>query len=154
MPKEIEKKFLVIDNSFKKQARNSFFRQGYLSVDRDRTVRVRTYENKGFITIKGKTRSYTREEFEYEIPVAEAEEMLMNLCIKPIIEKIRYFTNYMGNEWVIDEFIGENSGLVVAEIELECEEQEFAIPEWLGREVTFDKRYANSNLILKPYSQW
>ena len=102
MPKEIENKFLVRDDSFKKHARHSFFRQGYLSIDIGRTVRVRTYENKGFLTIKGKALSFTREEFEYEIPAAEAEEMLEKLCIKPLIEKIRYFVDHAGNEWVID----------------------------------------------------
>ncbi len=154
MPKEIERKFLVIDDSFKKQARHSFFKQGYLSIERGRIVRVRTYENQGFITIKGNARSITLDEFEYEIPAAEAEEMLENLCIKPLIEKIRYFVDHAGNEWVIDEFKGENNGLVVAEIELGSEDQKFDKPDWLGEEVTSDRRYANSSLVLKPYSQW
>lgn len=154
MSKEIERKFLVKNDEYKAAASSFLFKQGYLSVDSGRTVRVRTYDNKGFITIKGKARSFTRDEFEYEIPANEADMMLENLCIRPLIEKIRHFVIYKGNEWVIDEFLGVNSGLVVAEIELKSEEQLFDKPEWLGEEVTFDRRYGNSHLVTKPYSQW
>jgi len=154
MPKEIERKFLVKNDQYKADAKSFLFKQGYLSLDSGRTVRVRTYNNKGFITIKGKAQSFTRDEFEYEIPVSDADIMLENLCIRPLIEKIRHFVNYKGNEWVVDEFLGANKGLVVAEIELKSEEQEFDKPEWLGEEVTFDRRYGNSHLVTKPYSQW
>lgn len=154
MPKEIERKFLVINDNYKTNAQAFFFKQGYLSVESGRTVRIRTYNNKGFITIKGKAQNFSRDEFEYEIPVEEADIMLNNLCIKPLIEKIRHFVMYKGNEWVIDEFFGVNKGLVVAEIELESEEQTFEKPEWLGQEVTLDRRYGNSHLVRKPYSEW
>ncbi len=154
MPKEIERKFLVINHNYKTDAQAFFFKQGYLSVESGRTVRIRTYNNKGFITIKGKAQNFSRDEFEYEIPVDEADIMLDNLCIKPLIEKIRHFVMYKGNEWVIDEFFGVNKGLVVAEIELESEEQTFEKPEWLGQEVTLDRRYGNSHLVRKPYSEW
>lgn len=151
---EIERKFLVTGEAYKETASPAVFRQGYLSVESGRTVRVRTYNRKGFITIKGKTDSFSRDEFEYEIPFEEAEAMLEKLCIKPLIEKTRYFLDYKGNEWVVDEFSGVNEGLVVAEIELESEEQVFDRPEWIGNEVTRDKRYANSNLVKNPYGEW
>lgn len=151
---EIERKFLVIDSQYKNNADSSVFRQGYLSVEADRTVRIRISEGKGFLTIKGKTKLCSREEYEYDIPVLDAEALLENLCIKPLIEKTRYFTTYEGNEWVVDEFSGENEGLVVAEIELEHENQHFKRPNWLGKEITSDPRYFNSNLILNPYRRW
>ena len=154
MPKEIERKFLVINDNYKADAQPYFFKQGYLSVETGRTVRIRTYNNKGFITIKGKAQNFSRDEFEYEIPVDEADIMLDNLCIKPLIEKVRHFVMYEGNEWVIDEFLGVNKGLVVAEIELRSEEQTFERPDWLGEEVTLDRRYGNSHLVSKPYSEW
>lgn len=154
MATEIERKFLVSSEDYKKDARSFLFKQGYLSVTTGRTVRIRTYDNKGVITIKGKRHSFTRDEFEYEIPVDEADIMLENLCIKPLIEKIRHFVFYEGNEWVIDEFLGVNKGLVVAEIELKSEDQTFEKPHWLGEEVTFDKRYGNSHLVSKPYCEW
>lgn len=154
MPVEIERKFLVKNNDYKIHAKPILFKQGYLSLESGRTVRVRTYDERGFITIKGKANSFTREEFEYEIPAGEADMMLDNLCIRPLIEKIRHFVVFEGNEWVIDEFLGENQGLVVAEIELKSEEQFFIKPDWLGDEVTLDRRYGNSHLVSKPYSQW
>lgn len=154
MPVEIERKFLVKNDDYKVHANPVLFKQGYLSVESGRTVRVRTYDGRGFITIKGKANSFTRDEFEYEIPACEAEMMLDNLCIRPLIEKIRHFVVFEGNEWVIDEFLGENQGLVVAEIELKSEEQFFIKPDWLGDEVTLDRRYGNSHLVRKPYSQW
>ena len=154
MPVEIERKFLVKNDDYKIHAARVLFKQGYLSVESGRTVRIRTYDNKGFITIKGKAHSFTRDEFEYEIPADEADMLLDNLCIRPLIEKIRHFIIYGGNEWVIDEFLGVNKGLVVAEIELESEEQLFEKPDWLGEEVTFDRRYGNSHLVRKPYSEW
>jgi CYTH domain-containing protein len=125
-----------------------------LCIETDRIVRVRSFDGKGFLTIKGKTNSCSREEYEYDIPPQDADTMLDNLCIKPIIEKIRYFLTYEGNKWVVDEFLGANEGLVVAEIELEHEEQIFKKPEWLGSEITSDSRYFNSNLVDNPYQSW
>lgn len=154
MAMEIERKFLVKNDQYKCLADSALFRQGYLSVETDRTVRVRTYNDKGFITIKGKTQSYSREEYEYSIPNEDANRMLDNLCIRPIIEKVRYFLIYEGYKWVVDEFLGINEGLVVAEIELESEQQTFKKPEWIGNEVTSDCRYFNSNLTKNPYKSW
>jgi len=151
---EIERKFLVKNNQYKTSADSALFRQGYLSIKTERTVRVRSYNGKGFLTIKGKTKSFSREEYEYDIPVQDAERMLDNLCIQPIIEKVRYFITYEGCKWVVDEFLGENIGLVVAEIELESEQQTFEKPEWIGNDVTSDSRYFNSNLVNNPYKEW
>ncbi|PYG89775.1 CYTH domain-containing protein [Ruminiclostridium sufflavum DSM 19573] len=154
MATEIEKKFLVTSDKFKRTKNKALFRQGYLSIDFERTVRVRSYDGQGFLTIKGKTRSCTREEFEYNIPVHEAERMLDKLCVRPIIEKIRYFLTYEGCKWIVDEFLGVNEGLITAEIELENEAQIFAKPEWVGNEITYDIRYFNSNLVENPYKSW
>lgn len=151
---EIEKKFLVKSNDYKNYANPVLFRQGYLNTSFERTVRVRRYSDKGFITIKGKTNSCTRAEYEYGIPAQDADNMLDNLCVQPIIEKVRYFLKYKGSEWVVDEFLGVNEGLVVAEIELSDEKESFEKPEWLGHEITSDVRYFNSNLVDNPYKTW
>ncbi len=127
-------------------------KQGYLNTDPDRNVRVRVYGTQGFLTVKGRTIGATRLEFEYEVPVEDAEEML-KLCHKPIIEKQRY-TTQLDLEWVIDEFEGDNTGLVVAEVELESETQAFELPQWTAEEVTADIRYYNSNLVENPYTTW
>jgi len=154
MAMEIERKYLVKNDQYKSSADSAVFRQGYLSVEAERTVRVRSYNGKGFLTIKGKTNSWSREEYEYDIPIQDAERMLDNLCIPPIIEKVRYFLTYADCKWEVDEFLGVNEGLVVAEIELESEQQIFEKPEWIGTEVTSDSRYFNSNLVNNPYKNW
>lgn len=154
MSMEIEKKFLVKSDEYKSSAVSVLFRQGYLSVDFERTVRVRSYNGKGFLTIKGKTQSCSREEYEFDIPIQDAERMLDNLCLRPIIEKVRYFITYEDCKWVVDEFLGENKHLVTAEIELESEQQTFKKPEWIGNEITSDCRYFNSNLVNNPYKDW
>ena len=151
---EIEKKFLLKGRDWEKLAEGTSYRQGYLSSVKERTVRVRTIDDKGFLTIKGISVGATRLEFEYEIPFNEANELLDELCEKPLIEKKRYKVNVSGNTWEIDDFFGENEGLVVAEIELEHEEQQFEKPEWVGEEVTGDPRYFNSNLIKEPFTKW
>lgn len=151
---EIEKKFLLAGNDWKQLAAGTAYRQGYLNSAKERTVRVRTIDVKGFMTVKGISVGATRLEFEYEIPFEDANALLDVLCEKPLIEKNRYKVDYKGFIWEIDEFFGENEGLIVAEIELESEEQEFDKPEWVGEEVTGDSRYFNSNLIKDPYSQW
>ncbi len=151
---EIEKKFLLTGTEWRQLAAGTAYRQGYLSSVKERTVRVRTIDDKGFLTIKGISVGAVRREFEYEIPVADANALLDELCEKPIIEKNRYKVEYGGFIWEIDEFFGENDGLVVAEIELESEDQRFDKPEWVGEEVSGDARYFNSNLIKHPYSQW
>jgi adenylate cyclase len=151
---EIERKFLLTGTSWKHLAPGTSYRQGYLNSTKERTVRVRTIDDKGFLTIKGISVGATRVEYEYEIPAVDAKKLLDDLCEKPIIEKSRYKITHAGFVWEIDEFFGENEGLVVAEIELESEDQTFAKPEWVGEEVTGDPRYFNSNLIKNPFTKW
>ncbi|MBM9511781.1 CYTH domain-containing protein [Desulfogranum marinum] len=151
---EIERKFLLVGEAWKKLAQGVRYRQGYLSTSKESTVRVRTIENTGYLTVKGKSTGATRSEFEYEIPVEDANTMLDQLCAKPLIEKKRYKIEYEGFTWEVDEFFGENQGLVVAEIELESEDQPYTKPEWVGAEVTQDQRYFNSNLARNPYCRW
>ena len=149
MALEIERKFLVIGNEWQLAA-GVKFSQGYLNRDKNRTIRVRIADNRGFLTIKGATNGATRTEFEYEIPIADAENLL-DLCERPIIQKIRYIFHYKGFKWEVDEFEGDNMGLVVAEIELQSEDQLFEQPSWVGKEVTDDPRYYNANLTQHPY---
>lgn len=151
---EIEKKFLLTGNAWKELAKGTAYRQGYLNSQKERTVRVRTIDDAGFLTVKGVSVGATRMEFEYDIPLDDAKTLLDELCEKPIIEKNRYKIEFGGFIWEVDEFFGENEGLVVAEIELESEDQEFEKPEWVGEEVTGDPRYYNSNLIKEPYTRW
>ncbi|MCX7747870.1 MAG: CYTH domain-containing protein [Clostridia bacterium] len=154
MGKEIERKFRVVSDSYKNNAQGILYKQGYLSNASERVVRIRVYNNKGYLTVKAAAVGAVRQEFEYEIPYHDAEEMLNHLCQKPIIEKHRYKIDYCGFTWEVDEFHGENEGLVVAEIELQDENQPFPHPSWLGEEVTHDYRYQNSNLITNPYTKW
>lgn len=149
---EIERKFLVTGNEWR-QGQGVKFSQGYLNRDKSRTVRVRLAGHQAFLTIKGISQGISRAEFEYEIPLNEAEQLL-KLADGPVIEKVRYVLIHQGDTWEIDEFYGENTGLIVAEIELADEAQSFAIPDWLGKEVTDDPRYFNSNLASYPYSLW
>ncbi|RFB80896.1 CYTH domain-containing protein [Methylovirgula sp. 4M-Z18] len=152
MALEIERKFLVVAEGWRGY-RGVDFRQNYLSTDPWRTVRVRIAGPKAFLTVKGKTEGLTKLEFEYEIPVDDAEQLML-LCQPAPIEKIRYRVPYEGFIWEVDVFHGINKGLIIAEIELDYETQPFAKPDWIGKEVTFDRRYSNSNLILNPYSRW
>lgn len=154
MGKEIERKFLLKDNSWRSLAQGTRYRQGYLSSTKERVVRVRTINEKGYLTIKGITSGATRTEYEYEIPAVEAEAMLDELCEKPLIEKNRYKIDHKGLTWEVDEFSGENQGLIVAEVELESEDQDFEKPEWVSEEVTDNPRYFNSNLAANPYTRW
>jgi adenylate cyclase len=151
---EIERKFLLIGTDWKDLATGISYRQGYLNSVKERTVRVRTIADKGFLTIKGVTVGATRVEYEYEIPHSDAQALLNELCEKPLIEKNRYKIAHQGFIWEVDEFFGENNGLVVAEIELESADQPFDKPYWVGEEVTGDPRYFNSSLIKKPYTEW
>lgn len=154
MAKEIERKFLVTGEAWRAMARGTRYRQGYLSTVKERTVRVRTIDDKGFLTVKGVSVGATRSEYEYEIPAADADEMLDDLCEKPIIEKDRYKIPIGDVTWEVDEFLGVNDGLIVAEIELLSEDQSFPKPDWIGDEVTGDPRYFNANLIARPFSTW
>lgn len=152
MATEIERKFLVSGDGWQAHAA-TYYCQGYLNRDKRCTVRVRIAGNHGYLTVKGLTTGASRAEFEYDIPLEDAKAMLA-LCDGPIVEKHRRVIAYAGHNWEVDEFLGDNSGLVVAEIELESEEQEFARPAWVGTEVTHDSRYYNSNLSVHPYKTW
>jgi len=154
MGQEIERKFLVKGDAWKAGAKGIVYRQGYLSSVKERVVRVRTIEDKGFLTVKGLTKGVSRSEFEYEIPVGDADAMLDHICEKPLIEKTRYKVPAGGLVFEVDEFFGENAGLVVAEVELEDEAQKIDLPGWVGAEVSGDPRYFNSNLVRHPYSKW
>ena len=156
MATEIERKFLVADTSAQAAWRGApgvAYRQGYLNRDKTRTVRVRTAGDAAFLTIKGVSVGATRAEFEYAIPLADAQALLA-LCDGPLIEKTRYVLVHQGTGWEVDVFAGDNAGLVVAEVELQSEAQAFAKPDWLGDEVTQDARYFNSNLASHPFARW
>lgn len=154
MSTETERKFLVTGTAWRSQAAGVSLRQGYLSSAKERVVRVRIAGERAFLTIKGLTRGVSRLEFEYPIPLADAGRLLDELCERPLVEKTRYTLQVNGHRWEIDEFHGENAGLVVAEIELADEGRSFTPPPWLGAEVSDDPRYFNSNLARHPYSRW
>ncbi|WP_152286153.1 CYTH domain-containing protein [Flavicella marina] len=156
MPLEIERKFLVINNSFQQNPeKKSHIIQGFLNSDKNRVVRIRTIDQQAYITIKGITskNGTTRYEWEKEIAFSEAKELL-NLCEKEPIEKFRYIIIHKNHTFEVDVFLGINEGLIVAEIELESENDEFEKPEWLGKEVTGIKKYYNSELSNTPYKTW
>lgn len=151
---EIERKFLVQGDAWKTLGEPVFFRQGYLSSQKERTVRVRIEGDRAVITIKGKSVGAVRGEWEYPIPVQDAAELLDGLCEQPLIEKYRRKITNGAHVWEVDEFLGANAGLVVAEIELRAEDEAFDQPEWIVDEVTDDARYYNSNLVRHPFSNW
>ncbi len=151
---EIERKFLVTSGAWKNVAHGTRLRQGYLASSQDATVRVRSTGAVGFLTVKGARTGITRREYEYEIPVAEADAMLDALCGRRIVEKTRYRVEHAGLVWEVDEFHGANAGLVLVEVELEREDQPFTKPDWVGREVSTDPRYANSALAVRPFRDW
>ena len=154
MGTEIERKFLVRGEAWRQPASSQTrFIQGYLSRDPARTVRVRLAGEQAFLTVKGASHGATRAEFEYAIPRAEAQHML-KLCAGPLIDKIRHVSKFAGMVWEVDEFLGANAGLVVAEIELQSESQPFERPAWLADEVTGDARYFNAQLAVKPFQSW
>lgn len=154
MGKETERKFLVTGTGYRKPAEATHYHQGFLSTRKERVVRVRIAGDDAYLTIKGITRGATRKEFEYPIPKDDALEMLEELCEKPAIEKLRYRIPDGEFIWEVDEFLGVNKGLVIAEIELDHEDQDFPRPPWIGREVTGDPKYYNSNLVSNPYTKW
>lgn len=162
MGTEIERKYLVNKKKWrshkaelKKQSLKygKKYCQGYIPTSNHTTVRVRIIGEQGYLTIKSKVIGYTRAEFEYPIPLDDAHQMLNNLCLQPLIEKIRYKIKYQNLIWEVDEFFGENQGLIIAEVELETENQQVELPDWIEREVC-DQKYFNCNLIKYPYSQW
>lgn len=155
MASEIERKFLVVNDSWRTVATHSIrMRQGYLSEGYERSVRVRTENDRGFINIKRSDDGIHRLEYEYEIPLHDAEEILERIALRPLIEKTRYLVEHEGFEWEIDVFEGENAGLVVAEVELPSVDVHLPLPDWTGREVSDDLRYYNVSLQRQPYSTW
>ncbi len=155
MATEIEHKYLVNTTSWKKitPQKSIAIKQGYLLTDPHKTIRIRTKGDAGYITIKGKAIGASRPEFEYEIPLNDAEELLKSFCTN-LVEKVRHLAVYENKTWEVDEFSGLNEGLIVAEIELASEDEDYAIPEWVAENVTEDVRYANSNLSTKPFKRW
>ncbi len=152
---EIEHKFLLANDAWRKHVSRSVkYRQGYLSSQATSSIRVRIGNDHAWLNIKTATIGTHRHEYEYEIPLADADEILTNLCRKPLIEKIRHFVTDNDHLWEIDEFEGANQGLIVAEIELNASGETFSKPPWLGLEVTDDLRYYNNNLAIHPYSEW
>jgi len=155
MSVEIERKFLVEGDTWRSQvASESHIMQGYLASSPEVTVRVRVKGNQAFLTIKGESRGVARSEYEYPIPVVDAEEMLRDLAVLPPIDKVRHRIPLGGHVWELDVFAGENAGLVMAEIELSSEDEDFDLPDWAGQEVSDDQRYFNVNLAKNPYRRW
>lgn len=154
MAKEIERKFLIKRELWQPQRPGVEIRQGYLSLDPERTVRVRTKGAKGYLTIKGKNQGISRTELEYEIPYEEASQMLEELCLHPLVEKTRYLEQHGQQLWEIDIFAGDNEGLAVAEAELPSEDTALVLPIWIDREVSGEARYYNSSLTRLPYKNW
>jgi CYTH domain-containing protein len=153
MPSEIERKFLVTDDSWRDGSPGVRIAQGYLTQDLDRTVRVRIGGEKAWLTIKGRSEGISRAEFEYEIPVEDARELL-EMCLPSVIDKTRHEVLFGGHVWEIDVFHGANEGLVVAEVELAEETISPELPPWLGADVSHDARYFNSRLATTPYAIW
>ncbi|NQU67459.1 MAG: CYTH domain-containing protein [Candidatus Marinimicrobia bacterium] len=154
MPLEIERKYLVPDLGFTQNARHSTITQGYLFSDCHSVLRVRISDDTATLTVKKKISDMERLEYEYPIPLEHAKELITHFCEDRLIEKIRYLVDHEGKTWEIDEFLGANAGLIVAEIELNDKNEKFSLPPWVGEEVTHDGRYINSNLVKHPYSQW
>jgi adenylate cyclase len=155
MALEIERKFRVIDQRWRHEISHStLLRQGYLANTTRASVRVRLAGEHAWLSVKAMTPGRARAEYEVPLAVADASEMLDRLCEAALIEKWRHIVLHDGNRWEIDEFLGANAGLVIAELELDSEAQEFARPEWLGAEVTQEERYYNFRLAQHPYTQW
>jgi adenylate cyclase len=155
MPKEIERKFLINHAKWEQVEKpiGDFYRQGYLLTDPSKTIRVRLTNTSAFLTIKGLSVGATRPEFEYEIPMQDAKELLDNFAVSEL-SKVRYKINFKNKLWEIDEFLDDNLGLVVAEIELKSENEAFDLPDWIDREVTGEQKYYNSNLTIVPFKDW
>ena len=152
---EIERKFLVDHEKWQQVVKpvGTHYRQGYLLDDDHRTIRIRVTDKQGYITFKGATTGITRKEYEYKIPVEDGNELLNGFAISEV-EKIRYRIEFAGKLWEVDEFSGDNAGLIMAEIELQHETEEFEHPGWVTIEVSDDERYYNSNLAVNPYKKW
>ena len=152
---EIEHKFLLANDDWRRNVSNSVkFRQGYLTSNDNASIRVRICNDCAWLNIKQAVIGNQRAEYEYPIPLSDANEIIDRLCRKPLIEKTRHFVKIDRHTWEIDEFEGENAGLIVAEIELSSQDEAFNKPHWLGEEVTDDIRYYNNNLSMHPYREW
>jgi adenylate cyclase len=154
MALEIERKFLIDIEKLPKLENGYVIKQGYIQTNDNTVVRVRVKDKEAFLTIKGENICATRLEYEYSIPLNDANDMLDKLCTKPIIDKTRYEIKYKNHLWEIDIFHQENDGLIVAEVELESEDEKIELPNWIVEEVTNDSKYYNSNLIKNPFSEW
>jgi adenylate cyclase len=154
MAVEIERKYLINLNQIGTLENGNRIKQGYITTNKDAVVRVRVKNDKGYLTIKGSNIGVSRLEFEYEIPLVEANEMLDKLCQKPIIDKTRYLIDFEKHIWEIDIFYGDNEGLVIAEVELVDVNEEIKLPLWIKEEVSGDIKYYNLNLMKYPYNQW
>lgn len=155
MPVEIERKFLVAGDAWRASVtRTELFRQGYLATTRSCSVRVRVGGERAWLGLKGRVIGMSRPEYEYPIPIAEAQEILDTLCDEGRVEKYRHWVAHDGHVWELDEFLGANAGLVVAELEIVREDADFPLPPWLGPEVTHDVRYYNASLALTPWGGW
>lgn len=154
MGQEIERKFLVIGEAWRDQAPGLLYRQGYIPTQGRATVRVRMAGEQGYITLKGPAVGLVRPEFEYPIPAADAQAMLNTLCQPPLVQKYRYRLPLGDVVWEVDEFLAENQGLVMAEVELNSPDQPITLPPWVGAEVSDDPRYFNANLARHPFSLW
>jgi len=154
MGTEIERKFMVASDAWRAEATDSsVFRQGYLASEGGNTVRIRLDGRQGWLTVKGPTENFSRTEFEYRVPLEDAEALL-DLCAGRIVEKTRHRIPVGSHIWEVDEFTGRNAGLTMAEVELGSEAESVTLPGWIGREVTGDRRFDNANLSRLPYSQW
>ena len=155
MGKEIERKFLIDLEKWQRfsKPQGQLYRQGYLSTDPNRTIRLRLTDTTGYITVKGISINATRSEYEYEIPASDAKELLDSFSVSEL-SKTRYKIDHGGKVWEVDEFLGDNTGLIVAEIELTSEDEYFDTPDWIDKEVTGEEKYYNSSLTIKPYKNW
>jgi len=154
MAKEIERKFIVDTNKWQPEDAGFRVRQGYLPTSGKTTARVRITNDLAWLTIKGETTGAVRSEFEYPIPVADAHQILDELCVRPFIEKTRYLVSHAGVTWEVDVFKAENTGLIIAEVELTSEDQKIDLPPWVLAEVTHDPKYYNANLVNYPFRDW
>jgi CYTH domain-containing protein len=155
MGTEIERKFLVNKEKWSQvtKEKKALYRQGYIVSDPEKSIRVRLTDKEAFITIKGLTTGASRAEFEYSIPVTDAQQLLDGFC-DSVVSKTRNFIHYDNKLWEVDEFSGDNEGLIIAEIELDSEEEQFSRPDWVDKEVTGEKKYYNLNLAKDPYKNW
>ena len=151
---EIERKFLVKERPFAMAKKSLKINQGYILNEKSKVIRVREKGDDYFLTIKGNNIGISRLEYDFPISKDDAEELIIHFCKTTLIEKTRHYVEHKGHTWEVDEFHGTNDGLIVAEIELESEDEKFEIPNWIGEEVTQDERYYNMNLAVHPYTSW